>query len=255
MLDPSPPDIYETDGVAFRFRNELRDARYAAGRDSEGFQQIVFAIERLGRLSCPNARGLGQLRRVLSKLASKSTLAAPHLDATGIEQPSFETLFDLVLNGRNDALHQGAIARNLTRHAVELELILEDALVTTRRLVRDFMAGNPLCAELWEQIASIRRSMLVNQFSFVPFAHEDRWYLLSDEMLARYLAGDERRTRLAKSLGEALHANELVPSGAKQCFEDEFVEQVLSAEHGLPVLVFHRDPQKLVGILTAYDIL
>lgn len=43
-------------GAAIRFRGELRDARLAADWNAEGLQQIVFAMERLGRACCPSAK-------------------------------------------------------------------------------------------------------------------------------------------------------------------------------------------------------
>ena len=38
-------------------------------------------------------------------------------------------LYDLVRNARNDAMHEGAFARNLAVHLVQLSVMLEDALV------------------------------------------------------------------------------------------------------------------------------
>lgn len=51
-------------------------------------------------------------------------------------------LYDLVEQGRNEALHQGAFARHLAEHAIELALALEDALANgDRRVVFDADAG------------------------------------------------------------------------------------------------------------------
>ena len=69
----------------------------------------------------------------------------------------------------NDALHQGAFARHLTIHAIDLALILEDALRSFEEpRVSDYMVRNPLFAELWQPIGFIRQQMLANSFSFLP---------------------------------------------------------------------------------------
>ena len=74
---------------------------------------------------------------------------------------------------------------------------------------RDFMVRDPVCAYIWEPISSIRRSMLVNSFSFLPVNIGDpdsgEWKLISDFSIAHYLrdaeGSSERKRRLARKLG------------------------------------------------------
>jgi hypothetical protein len=85
-----------------------------------------------------------------------------------VEIPNkFRNFLDQGVDGaRNETLHQGAFARPLTKHAIELAIILEDALSQqVNQVVMDFMVRNPLCAELWKPIGFIRQQMLANSFS------------------------------------------------------------------------------------------
>ena len=72
-------------------------------------------------------------------------------------------------DGRNDALHQGACARHLANHAVQLALVLEDALMPSEPKVSDFMVRDAICAAHWQPISFVRQQMLANSFSYLPF--------------------------------------------------------------------------------------
>lgn len=248
-------DIHALPGAALRFRDELRAARYAAGRDSEGFQEIVFAIERVGRACCPTAKDLGRCKPALKRLIGDARDKAEKAANLPTALSTFDALFELVREGRNDALHQGAVARNLTKHSIELALILEDALMLTPRVVRDFMVTSPVCAEVWESISSIRRTMLVNAYSFLPFKRGDQWFLLSDYNLARFVSEGGRMKRLASLLSVALEEGSIAPTSASRCYADETVEAVLTRAAGLPLLVFDKSREQLIGLLTTYDVL
>ena len=137
-------------------------------------------------------------------------------------------LYDLVKDARNDALHQGAFARHLTSHAIELALVLEDAL--RRRLdspvVGDYMVRNHVCAELWQPISFIRQQMLANSFSFLPVKSSGRdWCLISDLDIATYLGPDalKRKPRLAQTLNAAKIPLQLT----KPCAIDTPLEEAL----------------------------
>ncbi len=122
MLDPQ---------IAQHFRDQFRAARASCFQDAEGFQEILFVVERLGFILTnePDALTLARYKPEVQKLSAISGLAAEipkrwrHLHTPMCE------LYDIVRIARNDALHQGAFARHLTTHAVELALILEDALM------------------------------------------------------------------------------------------------------------------------------
>lgn len=44
------------------------------------------------------------------------------------------------------ALHEGALARHLTVNAIELSVVLEEAIVSELHQVSDFMVRKPVCA-------------------------------------------------------------------------------------------------------------
>src|SRR5580704_15477887 len=134
------------------FRDQLRSARAVALADAEGFHSILLAVEMLGQQLDRKATGIGGYKTVLSVLASKSPLA---VDLPG-DWPSchtgFEVLHDELKQARNDAVHQGAYARTITDHAVELSMVLEDALMIDASAVSQFMVRNVVEAKLWHPV-------------------------------------------------------------------------------------------------------
>ena len=120
-MPPSQPALHVDQRIFFR--DQLRDARAEALRNSEDFHSLLFAIERLGSfLSNGNGTGLGNYKERVREFAERSPLTLTPESAGNFSIP-FETLYTLVNRARNDALHQGAYARNLTTHAVELAIM------------------------------------------------------------------------------------------------------------------------------------
>jgi len=120
---------------AIAFANQLRSARLAALGDAEAFDGIIHVVERIG--SYLSKERLGDLGKVgslynygkeLLDLASNSGVAIETPEQFSVLLTPFGRLYDLVTVARNDALHQGAFARHLTGHVIELAIILEDAL-------------------------------------------------------------------------------------------------------------------------------
>lgn len=244
------------------FQEDLRRARALALQNAEAFGEVIFAIERLGAFVRPDGTGLGDRAGDLAALAGRSALATEAADKyPGFHTP-FATLYSLMKDGRNDALHQGARARTLTRHAIETALILEDALMTDCSQVRDFMIDSPVCARLWEPISSLRRTMLLNSFSFLPVQTDEGspWRLLSDHALALFLRGTasngQRKRNLAMTLGQVVDSGQVRLLEARTCVATDSVTQVIGSSNGGPVLVL-RAPgaSELVGILTSFDVL
>jgi len=179
----------------------------------------------------------------------------------------FSTLYDLVRDARNDAVHQGAFARHLARHAIELAIILEDALRNYIDSATDLMALNPVCAELWQPIGFIRQQMLANSYSYLPVRGDDEnWYVVSDSAVAIFLRsegdGEKRRKRLASRLKDAskedLDLLKLMPAESKFVDESVSVAEALKRLKEPPpvLLVRHEsDSKSLLGILTAFDLL
>ena len=104
------------------FANQLRAARLAALADAEAFDGIIHVVERLGsylskeRLADKNRPGgLHNYFEDVAKLAADSGLTVDTATSTGDVLIPFENLHHLVRIGRNDALHQGAFARDTLR--------------------------------------------------------------------------------------------------------------------------------------------
>jgi CBS domain-containing protein len=249
--------------AALHFRDQLREARLTALRDAEAFEEIVFVLERIGVHLTGKIGNLREYKDAMTQYASKSPLAKDIPGTCQDWHTPFEGLYELVRNGRNDALHEGAFARHLTACAIELATILEDALVYEATRVRDFMIRNPVCASLWQPISSIRQIMLANSFSYLPVAvgeqHETSWHFISDFAVATFLraapSATQRRVRLACKLQDALRDKSIALCQAQTCSADDLVRDVLQASQGKPVLVLGDNPRELRGFVTPFDLL
>jgi len=248
--------------IAQHFRDELRDARAVALKDAEAFEQLIFVFERLGVYLSGRIGDLGRYAEPLTREALRSPLAHNIPAVLPDWHADFSTLYQLVRTARNDAMHEGAYARHLTKHAVELSIVLEDALMAEAYCARDFMVGDPVCAYSWQPISSIRRSMLVNAFSFLPLVpeagHEGDWKLLSDYSIATYLraseGGNERNRRLAQKLSDLIKQDAIELTVAPVCGPEEPIATVIERSQGRPVLVIGSN-RELRGILTPFDLL
>jgi hypothetical protein len=249
--------------IALHFRDELREARAAVLRDAEGFQHILFVFERLGSHLLKRIGDLDHYRTQIVALAEQSPLASQIPAELPGWHTSFEVKYEIVREARNSALHQGALARHLTANAVELSLVLEEAIMQEHDRVRDFMVTNPVCAHMWQPLSFIRQTMLVNSFSYLPVPIEEAgntaWPLISDFNLARYLrsatnSGDAKR-RLAQQLGQAVELGGVKLLPTKTLRPEDNVQAALLEAEGLPAVVPSPDGKDLIGILTPFDLL
>lgn len=236
----------------------LRDARAAASRDAEAFQEILFSIERLGAFLHQDQASLGKYKTLLVGLAKSSPL---HELAKYRCGPDFDRLYDLVQYGRNDAMHQGASARHLVANATTLALVLEDAIVAKGATVQDFMVRNPVCAEMWQPLALIRQQMLLNSFSYLPVRWERMgklWWLVADFRLAKFLrcgGESERGKHLATSLADLVRQQNDFLVEAQTMKASESLQSVLDAiRHEPMVIVDASDQSHLMGIVTGFDV-
>jgi CBS domain-containing protein len=238
------------------FAHQFRAARAKALRDAEAFEEHLFVMERLGSYVL-NAHGnLKRFQAVLERLARESPLAFEAEKNYPDLHLSFAALYEEATIARNDAMHHGAIARHLAGHAQELALIMEDSLMSTAKKARDFMVRSPECAELWQPLSAIRRTMLVNAFSFLPFeSNKGEWKLISDCNLVNFIrcSSDNRKKRLLMTLEAAL-VEGLQPTKADRCGIDEPIEKLAASMENVPWLVFDKEA-RLIGLITAYDLL
>ena len=243
------------------FRDEFRRARAAAVRDAEAWHAVVVGVERLVAVVAPG-KTLNQAAAHVCAVAAPSPLATEIPAAFRAAHTPFDVLYHLVRNARNAALHEGAFARRLTRHAIELCLVLEHALTPMSDRVSDYMVRDPVIAELWQPVSFVRQTMLVNSFSYLPVApsaEETEWRLVSDLAVARYIRGDGstgQAARLATPLAQAIATGGLTRHEAHVCRPDASITAVVrdvSSER--PVLVVAADGTRLLGILTPFDLL
>lgn len=167
------------------FRDRLREARYGALADAEGFQQMCFAFEALGARLLNDSGSLEKYRPFLCVFVVENL-------PTGYED--FGVLFEAVKVARNDVMHTGAYARNAAIAAVQLSLLMEEAILallakkkedkTARIKVADLMVRSPVTAEPWHTVGHVRRLMLLNSFSYLPIYWDSKWQLISDMAMA-----------------------------------------------------------------------
>jgi len=243
------------------FRSELQKAREDALKDAEAFDGIIHVVEKLGQFLVGEMKDLGKYQKDIEEVAKESALAAEVPDRFRNVHTHFNLLYSIVTNARNDAMHIGASARHLTKHTIELALILEDALRTYEmsEKVSDYMVRNPVCAELWQPISFIRQQMLTNSFTYLPVFHPERkWCLVSDFQVAKYLqvaTNKERKKRLAAPLREAMEEAKIELHTATPCCGKNRISKDLNVFGGTPILVGENSEAGLEGILTAFDLL
>lgn len=253
------------------FADQFRSARLSALADAEAFDQVIHVIERLGSYLTKEEYAdhgkhgdLGKYKIKMVELVHNHGIAVDSRAEFKNLLTPFETLYDLVKNARNDALHQGAFARHLTKHAIELAIILEDLLSTYMLpVVADFMVRNPICGEPWQPIAFLRQQMLANSFSYLPVLRgEKEWGVVSDAAIAKFLGpkhnGGNRTKRLAMTIEDASAQsdNPISLMGPEFVAEDGPLDKALDGLTKSPILlVGSPSGTSLLGILTAFDLL
>ena len=244
--------------AALHFRDQFRAARAQALRDAEQFHAVIFALERLGRYLLGAQGDLGAYEKLISKLAGRSPFAELLPNKYPEVHVSFGDLYRIVRVGRNSALHEGAFARNLTTHAVELTLILEDALTSEMNTIGAFMVRGPICAHLWQPLSLVRQIFLANSFSFLPIETGDespKWKLVSDLAVARFLRASSKgqMKRLDWTLQRAIEEGGLELVDPLVCEVNTPVADALTRCNGYPILVC--SGARLLGIATPFDML
>jgi hypothetical protein len=247
--------------VALHFRDQLRTARAATLRDAEAFQEIVFVLERLGGYLSNERGNLGTYLTRIKDVAAHSPMANEVPREFPEFHQQFDVKYDIVREARNAALHEGALARHLTANAVELSLVLEDAIMSELHQVSDFMVRNPVCAFMWQPLSFIRQTMLVNSFSYLPVPVErdgnKDWQLISDFRLGQSLRknGKIAKDGLIQRLQDAVKSGQIELHSARTCHPQDKIEAVLQTSDGSPALVLSINDKELLAILTPFDLL
>lgn len=259
-----PVTLPELDAAEWLFfRDRLREARYGALADAEGFQQMCFAFEALGARLRNDSGALEKYQRFLSQLV---------LQSTPVGYQDFDILYEAVKQARNDAMHTGAYARHAAESAVRLSLLIEEAILSrlvmkenrVRTTVAHFMVRTPVVAETWHTVGHARRLMLLNSFTYLPIFWEGRWHLLSDMDMAKLFQSLDQTGRnraAATSIEGVLKSNTslLKPRAAAIVDADCEVKTLLNGDHpGLWLVVNAKEGEELkhlVGVLSPFELM
>lgn len=251
-----------SDGQKLYFRDDLRAARAVALSDAEKFEPLIHAFENLGSLLAKPRANLQEKFEAIGVMVDQaSALGVTIPNAFPECHMTLAEMADSVRHARNDAVHTGAFARRLTTHAIELAIVVEEALTITMNEVRQFMVRNPVCAEDWQPLSFVRQSMLANSFSYLPVfivsgsSNAGEWMLVSDYRLAEYMRAPSsatRNQRMQMILVEARQGG-LKLEKPHICSPKSEVALALKECKGLPVLII--EDTHLVGLLTPFDLL
>lgn len=260
-----------TSESALTFRNALREARLKVLANAEDYQELLFVLERLTTHLAGEMDGLGnpeKKRRVMELVGHGVLQGKPAASNTG--ELCADELYELVRHARNDAMHEGAFARNLAVHLVQFGIILEDALLNEAdgRQAKHYMTREPVTAEPWETIAFVRQKMMVHSFSHLPVRINGCWKVVSDHGIAVYLWRSDGDASVKEKLKQRLDCalkGRLEARCAVVVNPEDDVRRVVEAREdnirrGDPILVeaeIKGEGEKtlLVGMLTPFDLL
>lgn len=254
--------------VFIHFRRALRTARASVQANAEAYIEVVQVVESLGayfEANCAGRKplGLSKARDVIRSVLFPDPGAwSGHLPG----EPSVGTLYERLRQIRNATVHEGALARNASTHAIRLSLALEEVLM--KRLKDDpsvvpWMVPDPVVAQPWQTVSQVRTALLSGGYSVLPLWWEDAWCFVRDVELVQYLqAGGEQHLALSQAVAGP-PALDLVPTQGTHGIiaADKKVDALLKQgwPEGLPVLVVEEGPHgpgsRLVGILTPHDLL
>lgn len=235
------------------FLARLREARALVLRDSESFHEAATVLEYIGQLM-KGKRGNG-LKAYEDEIVDLSA------SVKGVEKATVRRLCGVVREARNDAVHDGAYVRHLSSRLVDLLVLVEDAVMVELTLVEEVMVRNPVSAESWHLLTHVRREMLANSFSNIPTfvvgaEGVGKWSFLTDSAIMQFVRKNEEKDRLSMTVEKAL-SKSLRTEPATCCHPGEAVEKLFEKLGSLPLLVTESPdkPQRLVGILSAFDLL
>lgn len=193
---PKVAELEKDPRARAKLRGQLRAERGAVLADAEGFEVLVHAIESVGKWVVPSGSNLDKYTPGLVHLTK--TALGWHKGDKRIK--SLEASLFLLRQTRNDYAHEGVHARNAAHEAVEVALLLEEALSFSWVEVRleDVMVRRPVTADAEDTLAEIRRVMLSNSFSFIPVRIDGSWHLVAERWMADQVVGKKKSDRDAE---------------------------------------------------------
>lgn len=239
------------------YRDRIRQARYAALADAEGFEQVCFALEELGVHLLGKQKDLGEYSKALLRFLKKNCSSIDR----GREEDIVEGLLTVVREARNDAMHTGSYARHVTAKAIELCLVLEDAIMNGNegpRLVRDHMVAEPVTVKAWQPVARARQLMLTYSFSNLPVWIDKKWMLVTELGLAQYLLNSPNpRSALGSTIKVAATKLNLIQAPIAR--GDQEIHSLLGTTDavvpGTVIWVIPGAGNELNGIISAFELM
>ena len=256
--------------AARSLRRDLKAALtdFAAGKG--GLLQMLNQIERIVKYLCNDPdMTLWKARNCVTKFIEEH--ACEKIEHTGLPGIDWCRLYCYVTKHRNDIAHTGTEAALAKARTAALTTILLDALLKAGRKeghplkISEVMVTNPMCAEKWQTLADIRRTLLVNDFSVLPLRDGecgDEWQVVRAEELAAYLLVEDKECKkkrnketLGCAVGKQRGAEGLKLHYIKIVGEGDLVKQ-LTEDGSAPSarIVINKD-KYIVGLVTAFDLL
>ena len=244
--------------VCAAWLKQLREAREAGYSDIYEAHRLVVEIEQFGRL----VKGIGG--------ASLHHTQEPVRCFIRCHAPGAEKGADFCLEGlqrrirdrRNDYAHTGSAARRLGTDAAKLCICIEEALM--EKMVtkgekplkaRDLMTSPVTVASKETTVGTLRRLMLLNEFSRIPYSPGDeKWIWLTAGALAKYYSPltnkSDREKKSILTVEEALQCKLGEKLGCETaCYVKP--DDCLSGRIGETLLVV--SGEEAVGVVTEFD--
>ena len=231
----------------------LRQARGRVLQGSSNFLDIVQVIETFGKEHWKK-KHLACINRELVKLINAWN--------TGGSPEEVRRLLDAMREGRNEAVHEGTLGRRLARDCVRVSIMVEEALrrEAEMKVVSDQMVETVVHARMWQTLRTIRRTMMENEFTHLPFENEGQWYTVCAEALCVYR--DQHRDEGKEVWGRTLRVakertdNPLAVRDAELVDLSQDIHEATKRFEGQGMLLVRGKCDKdIVGVLTAFDLL
>ena len=164
--------------------------------------------------------------------------------------------------GRNEAVHEGTLGRRLARNCVRVSIMVEEALrkEAEMKAVSDHMVETIVHARMWQTLRTIRRTMMENEFTHLPFENEGQWYTVCAEALCVYRdqhrdEGKEVWSRTLRDVIEKTDKRLAVRNAVLVDLSQDIHEATMRLKGQGMLLVRGNCDKGVVGVLTAFDLL
>ena len=237
-------------------RQQMKKARRAGLSDLENAHQIVVEIESLGKAL--HGSSSANLSKVECCLIAFAATWDPDWGTGGPTASTFPAMLGRVRQQRNDYAHEGTAARRLARQAAEVAIRLERALLNAETegrsmKMRDVMIEPVICAEEWQTLGHVRRLMLLNEFSILPYycRQNGKWTFIEATEVVRALSTKDRNKRLDMTVECAVKCKLLRVAQAQEASAEDEIDHSEPAT----ILVVKGTRKAAAGLVTPFDLL